>query len=412
MTRLVDVHPTPLMTTVRRGVLALGTMAALGLGLSGCGGGDQVKTFTPSKIVSFGDEASVLASVAVGSGQIDGQKYTVNTQGIYKSYSDLLVKVVPSVVPEGGALSDTQAAWVDYPDVGTYVADSQVVHTRFQVERRFNLPVAFTDASSVAQTAADVIRYQYVYSCVANRLWIQLLANSYGLGYKSQCSLDSDGAVTYAAAGATVADVATQVTTHYSELNDSTLVTMLAGQNDILAAYDSADATAVAEAALKLKGQQLGAVINEIIKTGARVLVVTVPDLSYSPYARADGDAGRARMRALVAAFNDGLIGSGGVKNDGHFIGRVKGYEQVRYMTDDASAYSLANVVDPVCNPDAGRTPAGTLDDSSTLYCNSTTLVTGGGAFTYLWADEVNLSPAFHASLGNLAYIRARDNPF
>ncbi|HEX5374023.1 MAG TPA: hypothetical protein VFW84_14950, partial [Aquabacterium sp.] len=102
----------------------------------------------------------------------------------------------------------------------------------------------------------------------------------------------------------------------------------------------------------------------------------------------------------------------GGVKNDGHFIGRVKGYEQVRYMTDDASAYSLANVVDPVCNPDAGRTPAGVPDDSSTLYCNSTTLVTGGSALNYLWADEVNLSPTFHASLGNLAYIRARDNPF
>lgn len=419
MTRLVDVHPTLLMSTVRRSVLALGAVAALGLGLSGCGGGDQVKTFTPSKIVSFGDEASVLASVAVGAGQIDGLKYSVNNLFIQRGVTSQFVPALP----EGSTFLETQwtathGAW--YPTAPEVGSPAVVADTGNSVVRRlFTMDVIYTPSggSSTVTNADSTVGFDYLYLCTDNRLWIQVLANAYGLGYKSQCGLDSDGAMTYAAAGAKVDDVAAQVTAHYSELNDSTLVTMLAGQNDILDAYDSADATAVAAAALKLKGQQLGGVINSIIQTGARVLVVTVPDLSYSPYAR----AGRARMQALVAAFNDGLIGSGGVKNDGHFIGRVKGYEQVRYMTDDASAYSLSNVTDAVCDPAQGRTPAGVTNTSSTLYCNSKTLVTGGDAYpylaggdayAYLWADQVNLAPAFHASLGNLAYIRARDNPF
>ncbi|HET6788982.1 MAG TPA: hypothetical protein VFH49_13540, partial [Aquabacterium sp.] len=242
MTRLVDVHPTPLMTTVRRGVLALGTMAALGLGLSGCGGGDQVKTFTPSKIVSFGDEASVLASEVVGSGQINGLKHTVNAVLIERG---VISQFVPAL-PTGATFLDTQwtatyGAW--YPTAPEVGSPAVVADTGNSVVRRlFTMDVTYTPSGggSTVTNASSTVGFDYAYLCTQNRLWIQLLANSYGLGYKSQCGLDSDGAVTYAAAGATVADVATQVTTHYSELNDSTLVTMLAGQNDILAAYDSA----------------------------------------------------------------------------------------------------------------------------------------------------------------------------
>lgn len=414
MTRLVDLHTPPLMTVVRRGALALGAVAALGLGLSGCGGGDQVKTFTPSKIVSFGDEASVLASVAVGSGQVDGLKYSVNFLSVERGVRSQFVPALQESDDFSATQwAETYGAW--YPSAPEVGSPTVVAGTgNSVVRRRFTMDVVYTPsgASSTVTNTDATVGFDYLHMCTENRLWIQLLANAYDLGYRSQCGLDRDGAVTYAEAGAKVDDVASQVTTHYSELNDSTLVTMLAGQNDILEAYDSADATAVAAAALKLKGQQLGGVINRIIQTGARVLVVTVPDLSYSPYARAGGDAGRARMAALVAAFNDGLIGSGGVKNDGHFIGRVKGYEQVRYMTEDASAYRLVNVTSPVCDPAKGRTPAGAPDDTSTLYCNSTSLVDGGSSLNYLWADDFNLGPAFHASLGNLAFIRARDNPF
>jgi outer membrane lipase/esterase len=217
--------------------------------------------------------------------------------------------------------------------------------------------------------------------------------------------------VSYAEAGATVDQVATQVSSHLGELNGSTLVTMLAGQNDIVAAYDSADSDAVAQAKLKAKGQQLGQVLNTIIAKGARVLIMTVPDLGLSPKASAN----RARMTALVNSFNEGVIGTGGVKNDGHFVGRVKGFEHIQDMVNAPSSYSLINVTGPACASSNDPVTGAVLTTSDAHYlqgCSNYTLQSDATAYNYLWADDTHLTPAAHAGLGNLAYVRARDNPF
>src|SRR5690606_273286 len=130
-----------------------------------------------------------------------------------------------------------------------------------------------------------------------------------------------DGAVT-------VPSIKSQVAAHRSELDSGTLVTLLAGQNDILDEYYNSLATPAAHVAARermvAKGKELAAIVNDITNTGARVLIISVPDLGLSPYARAGGDDGRRFMTALTKGFNDGFIGAGGVVNNGNKIGLVK----------------------------------------------------------------------------------------
>lgn len=57
-------------TPGRRLARFVATLAAVLLGLSACGGSEQVDPFTPNRIVVFGDESSVMTD--------DGLKYTVN----------------------------------------------------------------------------------------------------------------------------------------------------------------------------------------------------------------------------------------------------------------------------------------------------------------------------------------------
>ena len=420
-----DHTPTNLLRTrLRRTASALG--ATLALALAGCGGGDQVSTFKPERMVSFGDEASTLETLDLGTpGSLKGQKYTINSVLVFPNYDDDLATYIDltAQVPTGGTLSDTQAAFVAFPDAATYVASSLLVYDSTQTERTFNLPVAYTDSGNAAQTFQANIRYQYLHACVNNRLWIQLVANAYGLGYQSQCPDDSAGAVSHAAAQARVADVVSQIDTHLGELTDKTLVTVQAGQNDVLDLYDDVTAGDLSEDAarneLRARGRTLGQALNRIMDRGARILIMTVPDLSFSPYARAGGSAGMARMQALVVAFNEGLLGTGSFNNNGNLIARVKGYEQIQTMAENASSYGLVNVSDAACEY-GRRADTATYDrveasDTSLdygLYCNTFTLRSGATSTNYLWATSVHLSPAAHASLGNLAYTRAQDNPF
>ncbi len=416
----------------RRRLAGVAVALVMTAALTACGGGDQVKKFQPSKIVSFGDESSTLVTEDVlddqsaVKGQLKGLKYTVNAQQIFINRDKDMNALVPAI-PSGAVLSPSQAAWVTFPDLSAVVTGSLLVHNTDQIEVQFTLPVAYTDSGSVARTDPLAVTYQYAYLCGANRLWIQLLANGYGLGYKSQCAVDLDGAVSYAQAGARVStdvggvlSIKSQVAAHRSELDSNTLVTVLAGQNDILEEYAASVATTSdhenAKARMVARGKELAAIVNDITNTGARVLIVTVPDLGLSPYAR--NTNGREFMSALTKSFNDGFIGAGGVVNNGNKIGLVKFYDDSRNIADYLSSYGFSNISTPLCTGPF-RKPDGTAVTAATApffggeelrYCTSANVTEDIGK--YFWADEVNLSPGAHARLGSLAYQRADDNPF
>lgn len=251
-------------------------------------------------------------------------------------------------------------------------------------------------------------------ACATNPLWVQRLASSYGLVFP-ECNPDavaSPASRIYAANGAKVADLVVQVDQHLAAdtFSGKDLVTLFVGQNDVLEQYALYPNTprdqllgAVYNAGVVLAGQ-----VTRIADAGGKVLVSTAPDLSLTPFARAEdaaaGDTSRTvLLAALVAKFNEGLrVG----------IAKLNGSQVAIMLTDElmqtmykfpASYGGMSNVLDAVC--DKTLAPA-------VLQCTSDTLITGATSTSHLWADDVHLSPNGHTYIGSLAANRTRTNPF
>ncbi len=451
---------------VPRSPLALCVATAVASGvLSACGGGTQAEKFVPSKIVSFGDESSALVTVEVASAAsapqyIHGQKYGVN----YVTWT-----AVPndSRLPASGAASvsvanaaSNAAAWGPYgpasvpassissSTVSSLSGLPDIVGRTFQAV----LSIFYTDPTATPTTqqlSNGTVDFAYSHDCyVANKLWIQIVAAGFGKGYnpgtaasepKAGCPADLlTGAVTYAQphalvssspVGMTVKSVRDQVTEHIGDLDRNTLVTMLAGQNDVVAKYKSALAgaaaaptpasaaqiIATAKSDMKAKGQELGQIINEITRTGARVAYAILPDLSRAPLITAGTGQDGAFLQALVEAFNSGLTGSNGAVDDGHKVAAgVQIPSEFNPRFDNPSLYSVTNAA--WCDSTKARRPDGTLvsasDPDVVLFCSSLTGVAStADQSTYLWADDTHLGPAGHAIIGSVVYNQITANP-
>lgn len=371
---------------------------AMGVGLTACGGGSQVSEFKPNKIVSFGDELSVIGSQTDQGQTVLGQKYGISYVVTDTAYS---IAGVYQAAPDAALIAE------DYSVNPSYSVDSDGL-------RFIKTGTSTTDATHTRDSRA-------LWACsLEARLWIQILANGYGLGYASQCPADRSGAVSHAAVGAKSADVIAQINAHKGELTSQTLVTVWAGQNDILeqlAIYRATPGQLNAiKATLKARGEALGKAVNGILSSGARVLVVTPPDLGKAPAAGPDTVA----LREMAVAFNDGFTGINGVVNNGNKIGLVKAYDLVKDMADFPGNYGLVGG-QAAC--DVNKTylkPSGDADTGKSLYnCSYSvtdsarnTLVTGATLYSHLWASEWVLAPGAQARIGALAYTRATENPF
>jgi hypothetical protein len=419
----------PAWRRLARTGVALAATTAL---LAACGGGDQVKKFKPANIVSFGDEASALVTETVGlsgggTGTVHGLKYGVNDVSLLPNIKADLISVDRAYAPSTAAIlaNASQTSWTAYPTVTRTVTGietpsaSDVVVVQYE-----DLPTLVINGTTTSTEAVD-INYRYLYSCYDNPLWIQIVARRYGKGYNSQCPLEGGtGAVTYAEGGAKVAAVATQVAAHRGELNSETLVTLMAGQNDVLELYAQLKANAItldsARAELRNRGGALAAIANDIIKTGARVLLVRLPDLGLSPLAREDG---RTRdLTALTLAFNEGILNK--ITNDGRKIALFNFYDYTNYMDeyvrDNRTYDNIGNMSAPLCSdtvykPDATQVAGGSVAPlyagDGLLYCNTWTLNSGASTTSYFWASKTNMGPAAHSSLGTRAYDLADNNP-
>ncbi len=250
--------------------------------------------------------------------------------------------------------------------------------------------------------------------CTVNLVWVQRLAVDFGL-VLPQCNpnnLENLGSLMYATPGAKVADLAEQVTQHLAldTFVPRDLVTLMAGRNDVLDLYRQYPATGSAELlqAAGDAGRLLAAQVGRVARAGGKVLVSTVPDLGYSPFAIKEnndtGDATRAAfISQLVAAFNEGL--RLGIQDEtGDRVALMLTDELVQSMAKFPLSYgNMRDVTTAVCDP--AKAPTVTL-------CTTDTLVTDGNAFLWLWADDTHLSPNGHAYIGALASSRVRTNPF
>lgn len=244
--------------------------------------------------------------------------------------------------------------------------------------------------------------------CTRNPIWIQSVAAAFGLVY-DRClgSATTASGQVLAQAGHKVADLAAQIAAvQGAALNEDDLALVMIGMHDILelyAQYPGVSRNSLLDAA-RSRGEALGERVNALARSGPAVVVLTVPDLGLTPFARAQntstGDATRAALLSdLTEAFNNRM--SVALINDGRLIGLAYGDIESQNLVRFPSSFGLSNTVDAACVASA------TLPG-----CTTATLVTGATASSYMWADALMPANALQSRLGTIAASRARNNPF
>ena len=252
--------------------------------------------------------------------------------------------------------------------------------------------------------------------CTQNPIWTQTLANSYGLVF-SECNPNASAdtnAVDLTTVNATVDDVVNKVAAFQAgdTFNYNDIVTIWVGMHDVLNDYQ-ANATGdetVLLSDMKTQGATLGNLVNTIAAAGAKVVLLTIPDMSYTPYAYVEsqrGDFDRLKLLSdMSTQFNLGLRSN--IVNDGSKIGLVLVDDLVRNATRSPGQYGLISL---------DNQTAGCLDTAPLPTCTQDTLRTDpstGQAATanFMWADPTHLGNVLQSQIGSQAYGRAHSNPF
>lgn len=396
----------------RLGVLALACASAL---LASCGGGDRKSYFTPDRIVSFGDENSAIAEFeapalydnkfpASDLGKLKGLSYTAKPVRIDEDFVCDDDRVSTAVIGTCGN-NNGQSATFSPSGPATY----HVLSPNLNLVTKFETG-AVGATPSLRTTSVN-------YDCDVPTTWVQIIARAYGKGFTSNCPQDTrGGAVSYAELGAKTADVIQQINDNRASLNSKTVVTVMVGQNDIVEQFRSANTAEAAAGELRARADSMAAAIRSVIGTGAKVMLALTPDLSQSPFV---DNSNRARMEALVKAYNDRLYITG--------LGNVSGRELAgvnpESFTKPATRNASYKIDPPLCDaslvvsrPDGasidpvgpGRT-ADDVADEKLLFCTSHHYTAGTSPSTAVWADAKRPAPLLHNLIGVTVFNRARE---
>ena len=250
--------------------------------------------------------------------------------------------------------------------------------------------------------------------CARDPIWVQAVASAFGLAF-DRClgtATVASGQV-LAQVGHKVSDLPAQILgVQGAVLGEKDIALVMLGMNDILEIY--AEYPRLSRDALislaRARGRALGRLINDLALRGPAVVVLTVPDISLSPFALAQntstGDPTRSKLIFdLVKVFNDNT--SIELINDGRLIGLIYADIETQNMVEFPSSFNLSNVTAAACKDTAPlpNCTTATLKDAVPPAAAPT-------ATSWLWADDLRLSPAGHSRLGQLAASRAVNNPF
>ncbi len=247
--------------------------------------------------------------------------------------------------------------------------------------------------------------------CNVQPIWVQVVASFYG-HVLAECNTATPPATprafTRAAPGARVADVEAQIEAQRAAggFVDKDLVLFFVGMNDILELYgrfpSQSEAALTADA--RARGERAAALVNRLVDLGAKVIVVNLPDMGLSPYARAEAAANAASgfdraalISRLTTAFNERL--GVRIRIDGRFVGLVQMDLRTQQARISPESFGLSNIATAACTtapPD----------------CTTATIATGVEASTSLWADATRLGIGGQTALTSLALQRAQLNPF
>lgn len=331
-----------------RWLAPLGAAVAAAAVLAACGGGtSQVAAFRPDRVLVLGDENSMITDFTDAEGKKDGFKYTVNDR---TSTSTGKCLVLPTFAQSVANL---------YGYVFAQCNPNGVT------------PKAFILAQEGA-TASDIVLK----------------------------GLDQQVANIPATAGG-------------SALGSGDLVTVMIGLHDIQEVYEQVKNGLMGESSARAEVQRRGRLvansINAILKTGARALVITIPDLGLSPYAVAE-QLSRSNAKALLSQltydFNAEMRTSiDASAYDGRNYGLVLADDVVAAMYRVPTGYLASPAVVDVAACDTALATA-------VEQCTTVTLVSGASSTSHLWADATHIGPQAHSQIGALAQTRALNNPF
>jgi outer membrane lipase/esterase len=253
--------------------------------------------------------------------------------------------------------------------------------------------------------------------CNQSPIWTQSLANSYGLIY-ADCNINASPettAIDLTTVNGTVEDLVQKVAAFQAgdTFNGNDIVTIWVGMHDVLGEYQAngngGDQSALLEA-MNGQGQKLARTVNLIAAAGAKVILLTIPDMSYTPYAFVEdqrGDFDRAKLLSdMSTQFNLGLRSN--IINDGSKIGLVLVDDLVRNATRSPGSFGLISL---------DNQSYGCLDTAPLPTCTSDTLrpdpSTGQeGQAAFMWADPTHLGSVLQGQIGQQAQSRAHSNPF
>jgi outer membrane lipase/esterase len=252
--------------------------------------------------------------------------------------------------------------------------------------------------------------------CTLFPIWTEALANSYGLVY-SNCNPNASfetHAVDETTVNGTVADVKQKVAAFQAgdTFNDNDLVAIWVGMHDILNDYQAnatGDSTVLLQD-MKEQGTELANLVNAIVATGAKVIILTVPDMSDSPFAFAEsqrGDFDRLKLLSdMSTQFNVGLRTN--ILNDGSKIGLVLVDDLVRNAVRSPGSFGLI----AFDNQSYGCLDSAPLPNCSNLTLRSDPSTGQPATAAFMWADATHLGSVMQAQIGSQAVGRAHSNPF
>ncbi|MBE2243983.1 MAG: hypothetical protein IAE86_14600 [Burkholderiaceae bacterium] len=269
----------------RRIANGLTLVVAAGL-LASCGGSEDVN-FVPARVLSFGDESSVITA--------DGKKYTVN-----------------AIVPESGTPGTVDCVF--NPIWNQVLATS------------YSLTFAQCPDSVEGSTPTSLILAREGATATGTRdidfpqqITRQLAADPADGG-----GINSNDLVTVLVG-----------------VNDVVSIYERYKSGEI----SSAEATSLAEQT----GETIASQLNRITAAGGKVIIETVPDVSVTPYALAEDAEGRALLGTLTSRLNARLLVT--MDNDGRKIGLIEINPYLFAVIGNPAGYGLANVTDGACLP-------------------------------------------------------------
>lgn len=267
-------------------LLRSGAVLALAALLSSCGG-ESLVAFVPSRILSFGDQSSVITTEAVPA---RGRKYTINA------------------VNEDGTINCTaNPIW------------NQVLATAYGR--------GFPQCPSSLEASAPV-----------SRILAKPGATAGGSGPDDLTEQITRQLALPAADGGGIGDG--DLVSVLIGVND-----VVAAYERFEAGASAAEATAQAEAA----GTAIALQVNRIAALGGKVIMATVPDVSLTPFGRSKGAEGMILLSALTARVNAKLLVN--LNNNGRQIGLIELNPYLLNVVAYPSAYGYDNAVDAACIP-------------------------------------------------------------